>query len=217
MLHRLELSGQTVGSLLTAIRHPAAVASTPEPGSIEYLIAAPSESANMLGAPEGARKAEAPAFLGAFLGDHRPVQLTLRTAEGTVERSGLVVRSEPESGFHSPRVADPGEAERFAEAAFQPGPLVSNGFRLFWNRGKQGAQPHVARGVYRLLEAVPARKRSAEPILGRGLSAAPGLDPPATGATIWAATVTKSHRTKPARRPSETPIRSGSSIRDGSV
>ena len=58
----------------------------------------------------------------------------MRTAEGTVERFGPVVSGGPESGFQSPRIVDTGEAERFADAAFRPGSLVSNGFRSFLNR-----------------------------------------------------------------------------------
>ena len=40
----------------------------------------------------------------------------------------------PESGFHSPRVVDPGEAARFVDVALRAGALISNGYRSFWNR-----------------------------------------------------------------------------------
>lgn len=85
-------------------------------------------------AVEGPRRIEATAFFGAFPADRRPVQLAVRTAEGTVHRFGPVVYGGPEAGFHSPRIADPGEAARFAAAAFRPGSLISNSFRSFRNR-----------------------------------------------------------------------------------
>ena len=85
-------------------------------------------------ATEGPRRVEATAFFGAFPGDRRPVQLAVRTAQGTVERFGPVVTGGPEAGFHSPRIVDPAEAARFGRAAFRPGSLVSNGYRSFRNR-----------------------------------------------------------------------------------
>lgn len=86
---------------------------------------------------EGPRRIEATAFFGAFPADRRPVQLAVRTADGTVHRFGPLVSGGPEAGFHSPRIVDPGEAQRFAGAAFRPGALVSNGFRSFLNRASE--------------------------------------------------------------------------------
>lgn len=82
----------------------------------------------------GPLRVEATAFFGGFPHDRRPVQLAVRTADGTVHRFGPVVSGGPEAGFHSPRIADPDEAARFAGAAFRPGSLVSNGYRSFRNR-----------------------------------------------------------------------------------
>ena len=88
-------------------------------------------------AVEGPRRVEATAFFGAFPADRRPVRLAVRTAEGTVHRFGPAVSGGPRSGFHSPRIVEPGEVERFAAAAFRPGSLVSNGFRSFRNRAAE--------------------------------------------------------------------------------
>lgn len=85
-------------------------------------------------ATEGPRRVEATEFFGAFPRDRRPVQLAVRLAEGAVERFGPMVSGGPEAGFHTPRIVDPGEAARFAGAAFRPGSLVSNGYRSFRNR-----------------------------------------------------------------------------------
>ena len=85
-------------------------------------------------ATEGPRRVDVTAFFGGFPHDRRPVQLAVRTAEGTVERFGPVVSGGREAGFHSPKIVDPAEAARFAGAAFRPGSLVSNGYRSFWNR-----------------------------------------------------------------------------------
>ena len=50
----------------------------------------------------GPRSVEATAFFGGFPHDRRPVQLAVRTAEGTVHRFGPVVSGGPASGIHSP-------------------------------------------------------------------------------------------------------------------
>lgn len=83
---------------------------------------------------EGPRQVEVAAFFGGFPRDRRPVQLAVRTADGTVLRLGPVVRGGREAGFHSPRITDPVGAARFADVAFRPGSLVSNGHRSFRNR-----------------------------------------------------------------------------------
>ena len=82
----------------------------------------------------GPRSVEATAFFGGFPHDRRPVQLAVRTAEGTVHRFGPVVSGGPASGIHSPRITDPADVERLADAVFRPGSLVSNGYRSFRNR-----------------------------------------------------------------------------------
>ena len=94
-------------------------------------------------ATHGPYEIEATAFFGAFPDDRRPVQLAVRSALGTLERFGPVVSAGPESGFHSPRITDPGEAGRFAEAALRPGALVSNGYRSFWNRASEARNREV--------------------------------------------------------------------------
>ena len=88
----------------------------------------------VLCAHRGATELQATAFFGAFPGRHHPVQLAVREPNGTVTRFGPVVAAGPESGFHSPQIRDPHEAERFVTAALQPGALISNGYRSFWNR-----------------------------------------------------------------------------------
>ena len=85
----------------------------------------------------GPRKVRATAFFGSLPADRRPVQVAVRGADGRVERFGRVVSAGPESGFHSPRFIEPGEAGRLAEAALRPGALVSNGYRSFWNRASE--------------------------------------------------------------------------------
>ena len=77
---------------------------------------------------------EATAFFGAFPGSHRPVQLAVRRPDGTGERFGAVLAGGPEAGFHSPQLRDPHDVERFVTVALQPGALISNGYRSFWNR-----------------------------------------------------------------------------------
>ena len=101
----------------------------------------------VLCATEGPRRVEATAFFGGFPRDRRPVQLAVRTADGTVERFGPVVSAGPEAGFHSPRITDPGEAERLIDAALRPGSLVSNGFRSFWNRAGEARNRAVREAV----------------------------------------------------------------------
>lgn len=78
---------------------------------------------------------EITAHFGAFPADGRPVQLAIRRSDGQILRFGPVVHAGSRSGFHSPRVTDRRQAERFANAALQPDSLVSNGYRSFWNRG----------------------------------------------------------------------------------
>ena len=83
---------------------------------------------------DGSRAAEVTAYFGSFPGVGHPVQLAVRGAGGRVGRFGPVVSAGPESGFHSPRITDPGEAARFVSLALQTGSLISNGYRSFWNR-----------------------------------------------------------------------------------
>ena len=94
-------------------------------------------------ATRGPYAIEATAFFGAFPADRRPVQLAVRGRDGTVERFGPVVTAGPESGFHSPRIVDPAEARRFADAALRPGALVSSGFRSFRNRASEARNRKV--------------------------------------------------------------------------
>lgn len=94
-------------------------------------------------AERGPYEIEATVFFGGFPADRRPVQLAVRGADGTVERFGPVVTAGPESGFHSPRIVDAGEAERFANAALRPGALVSNGYRSFRNRAGEARNREV--------------------------------------------------------------------------
>ena len=88
----------------------------------------------VLCARQGPAEIQATAFFGTFPGAHRPVQLAVRGPDGTVEHFGPVVRAGPESGFHSPQLRDPHDAQRFVTVALQHGALISNGYRSFWNR-----------------------------------------------------------------------------------
>ena len=80
---------------------------------------------------------EITAYFGSFPADGRPVQPAIRRSDGQILRFGPVVHAGPRSGFHSPRITDRRQAERFANAALRPDSLVSNGYRSFWNRGSR--------------------------------------------------------------------------------
>lgn len=92
---------------------------------------------------DGSGAAEVTAYFGSFPGERRPVQLVVRGADGAVERFGPVVAGGPQSGFHSPRITDADEAERFMRLALQPGSLISNGWRSFWNRASEAGNREV--------------------------------------------------------------------------
>ena len=92
---------------------------------------------------DGASGVEVTASFSSFPGADHPVQLMIRTAGGKVERFGPVVAAGPESGFHSPQITDPGEAERFLRLALEPGSLVSNGYRSYWNRVSEARNQEV--------------------------------------------------------------------------
>ena len=83
---------------------------------------------------DGSGVAEVTAYFSSFPGAHHPVQLMVRSAGGRTHRFGPVVAAGPQSGFHSPQITDPGEAERFLRLALDSGALVSNGYRSFRNR-----------------------------------------------------------------------------------
>ena len=106
-------------------------------------------------ATEGPRRVEATAFFGGFPRDRRPVQLAVRTVEGTVERFGPVVSGGPEAGFHSPRIKDAAEAGRFADVAFRPGSLISNGYRSFRNRAGEARNRAVREAFMACIERRP--------------------------------------------------------------
>ena len=85
-------------------------------------------------APQGTAEPQVTAFFGAFPGPQHPVQLAVRNPDGTGEGFGPVVRAGPEAGFHSPQLTAPQDVVRFVQRALQPGALISNGYRSFWNR-----------------------------------------------------------------------------------
>lgn len=97
----------------------------------------------LLCARRGPAEIQATAFFGTFPGSHHPVQLAVRGPTGTVEHFGPVVAAGPESGFHSPQLRDPHDAQRFVTAALQPGALISNGHRSFWNRASAARNRQV--------------------------------------------------------------------------
>ena len=92
---------------------------------------------------DGSRAAEVTASFSSFPGGRHPVQLAVRSAGGRTGRFGPVVAGGPESGFHSPQIKDPDEAERFLKLALVPGSLVSNGYRSFWNRVSEARNREV--------------------------------------------------------------------------
>ena len=82
----------------------------------------------------GSGEVEAGVYFGGFPSSRQPVQLAVRDIGGRVERFGPVVKGGPEAGFHSPRITEVADVKRFVDVALQPGSLVSNGYRSFWNR-----------------------------------------------------------------------------------
>lgn len=58
-----------------------------------------------------------------------------------------MIAAGPESEFHSPQLRDPHEAVRFVSVALQPGALISNGYRSFWNRAS-AARNRQVRGEF---------------------------------------------------------------------
>lgn len=97
----------------------------------------------VLCAIHGQAEIKATAFFGAFPGAHHPVQLAVRSPAGAVERFGAVLAGGPEAGFHSPQLRDPHDAQRFVTVALQPGALISNGYRSFWNRASEQRNQQV--------------------------------------------------------------------------
>ena len=81
--------------------------------------------------PSGAL--DAGLFFGAFP-EGVPVQAAVRTAAGTLERFGPVVRLGPAHGFHDPQIVERAEVLRLLGAAFSEGALLSNGHHSLWNR-----------------------------------------------------------------------------------
>lgn len=94
---------------------------------------------------------EVTAYFGGFPSDARPVQLAVRDPSGAVAHFGPAVRGTRASGFHSPRVTDPLQALEFVNAALQPGALVSNGYRSFWNRASRSDNRRVHDAFVRCL------------------------------------------------------------------
>ncbi len=110
------------------------------PHAVAYLMRAElGDTGIILGltvlcAPHEPAALQVTTLFGAFPGPQHPVQLAVRRPDGTGEGFGPVVRGGPEAGFHSPQLTTPQEVERFVTSAFQPGALISNGYRSFWNR-----------------------------------------------------------------------------------
>ena len=72
------------------------------------------------------------AYFGGYP-DGRPVQLAVREPDGSEHRFGQPERGGPATGFHDPRIPAGRDLRRFTVAALQPGALISNGYRSFWN------------------------------------------------------------------------------------
>ena len=73
-------------------------------------------------------------FLGPFP-TGRPVQTTVRSADGGVSRFGAAAISDPGelAGFHSPILTDRADVVGFVAAAFAPGAVIGNGHIAFRN------------------------------------------------------------------------------------
>ena len=93
---------------------------------------------------DGPSRLEITVFFSGFPHTRQPVRLAVQDAGGRVERFGPLVKGGPESGFHSPRLTDREEVERFVGIALKPGSLVSNGYRSFWNRVSEAENKRVA-------------------------------------------------------------------------
>ena len=93
-------------------------------------------------ATRGPAAIEVIAFFGAYPAD-QPVQFAGRGGDGTVERFGAVEVGGRASGFHSPRLTTPQDADRFVRIALRPGALISNGYRSFWNRASAARNRQV--------------------------------------------------------------------------
>ena len=147
-------------ALIAALTHAPAAAparplapARPAPGITSGMIAHAlsiflSDSREYVGlavlcAIHGLAEIKATAFFGAFPGAHHPVQLAVRSPDGAVERFGPVLAGGPEAGFHSPQLRDPHDAQRFVTVALQPGALISNGYRSFWNRASEQRNQQV--------------------------------------------------------------------------
>ena len=94
-------------------------------------------------AMDGSDRVEVTGYFGSFPGVQHALQFAVRGGDGGVERFGPVVKAEPASGFHSPRITDVAEAERFVTIALQSGSLISNGYRSFWNRVSEARNSEV--------------------------------------------------------------------------
>ena len=95
-------------------------------------------------AMDGSYHVEVTGYFGSFPGVQHALQFAVRGGDGGVERFGPVVKAEPTSGFHSPRITDVAEAERFVTIALQSGSLISNGYRSFWNRVSEAREAFIA-------------------------------------------------------------------------
>ncbi len=119
------------------------------PGTITYVMRGEvGDSGQYVGlgvvcATDGSSRVEVTGYFGSFPGVQHALQFVVRDVDGSVERFGPVVTAGPESGFHSPRITDLAEAERFVTIALQWGSLTSNGYRSFWNRVSEARNSEV--------------------------------------------------------------------------
>ena len=146
---------------------PAATYATPEitkivkievPGALAFAMRARLGNTDtyvgltLLCPQSSASHIEVTVYFGAFPSDARPVQLAVRDSNRAVAHFGPAVRGTPASGFHSPRLTDPLRALKFVNAALQPGSLVSNGYRSFWNRASRADNQRVRNAFTRCLQ-----------------------------------------------------------------
>ena len=149
----------------SAQTHPtpeiAEITEIPAPDTVAYVMRARLGHTNtyvgmsLVCAPGNSPPVEVTAYFGGFPADARPVQLAVGAPRGTVHRFGPVLRGTPRSGFHSPRITDPDDARKFADAALRPGALVSNGYRSFRNRIPEAANRRARAAFLRCLQRNP--------------------------------------------------------------
>ena len=99
---------------------------------LEHLRAVPGHNVGVIAECRPADGRVALSFGG--FPDGKPVQTAVRTAGGTIERFGPLVRRARAAGFHDPVFEEWAEALKLIALAFTENALISNGHNSIWNR-----------------------------------------------------------------------------------